>query len=75
MVFLWSCVMLWMSQRKAVLPSTFFQCYWPPETMQVAKKKVIGKRNIIVDCDYLAMIENNTLQWYLHCKVYWYKCN
>lgn len=50
MVFLWSCVMLWMSQRKAVLLSTFFQYYWPPETMQVAKKKVIGKRNVIVYC-------------------------
>ena len=62
MVFLWSCVMLWMSQRKAVLPSTFFQCYWPPETMEVAKKKVIRKRNVIVNCDCLAMIENNTLQ-------------
>jgi len=42
--------MLWMSQRKAVLLSTFFQYYWPPETMQVAKKKVIGKRNVIVYC-------------------------
>ena len=52
--------MLWMSQRKAVLPSTFFQYCWPPETMKVAKKKVIGKRNQIVDC--FAMIENDALQ-------------
>ena len=52
--------MLWMSQKKAVLPSTFFQYYWPPETMQVAKKKVIGKRRGIVNC--LATAESNTLE-------------
>ena len=53
--------MAWTSQRKEVLPSTFFQYYWPPETMQVAKRKVIGKRRlIIVDC--LAWTERNTLQ-------------
>jgi len=48
MVFLWSCAMLWMSQRRAVLLSTFFQYYWPPETMQAAKIKVIGNRNVII---------------------------
>ena len=53
--------MPWTSQRKEVLPSTFFQYYWPPETMQVAKRKVISKRRlIIVDC--LAWTERNTLQ-------------
>ena len=38
--------MLWTSRRKAVLPSTFFQYYWPPDTMQVAKTEVIGKRSV-----------------------------
>lgn len=52
--------MLWMSQRKVVLLSTYFQYYWPPETMQAAKKKLIGKRNAIVDC--FAMVEDNILQ-------------
>ena len=52
--------MLWMSWRKAVLPSTFFQYYWPPDTMQVAKTEVIGKRSVLVDC--LALTKKNTLQ-------------
>lgn len=60
LVFLWSCVMPWMSQRKVVLLSTYFQYYWPPETVQAAKKKLIGKRNAIVDC--FTMVEDNILQ-------------